>query len=115
MERRINGLTLPAAPAGTTWVSGINNSGVAVGDYPIGINPVPVGFYSVNGTEHDVGSMAYPQAIAGNEVVGPTMAYQRKRLATTPRSTRSAGQAQTYIGTAGQDSFAYGASSNGTG
>ena len=107
-------MTTPATPAGTTCVSGINNSGVAVGNYQIGINPIPVGFYSVNGTEHDIGSMAYPQAIAGNEVVGADYVFTSGQGWTYAAVYTLGASSATYIGAAGQDSFAYGASSNGT-
>jgi probable HAF family extracellular repeat protein len=62
-------VTTPATDAGATYVSAINNSGVVVGTYQVGITPVGVGFY-FNGSEHDIHGMTYPEAIAGNYVVG---------------------------------------------
>ena len=75
-------------------------------------NPIPIGYYYSGGTTlSTINNMAYPQAIAGNEVVAPT-------IGTTPatrcRDLHAGAGSATYIGPAGQDSFAYGASSNGT-
>jgi probable HAF family extracellular repeat protein len=53
-----------------TCASGINNNGVVVGNYQLGVNPIPTGFYYQNSTLYTISNMACPEAINGNEVVG---------------------------------------------
>ena len=71
----MNGSTSTVTTPGTnlssiTGASGINNSGVVVGDYQLGGNPNPTGFYYSGGTCNTISSMGCPEAINGNEVVG---------------------------------------------
>jgi probable HAF family extracellular repeat protein len=69
-------VTTPATNVDTdiTGASGINNNGVVVGNYAVGVNPIPTGFY-YDGTEHDISNMTYPEAIVGNEVVGANYVF----------------------------------------
>ena len=53
-----------------TGASGINNNGVVVGNYQLGANPNPTGFYYSGGTCYTINGMACPEGINGNEVVG---------------------------------------------
>ncbi len=114
--------SLVATPATNTATdltdaSGINNNGVVVGNYAAGDNPVPTGFY-FNGSEHDISNMSYPQAIAGNTVVGANYDYHSDTGTVTYDAmiyTLGASSA-TNIGTLGyaDQTIAYGVSSSGS-
>ena len=91
-----------------TGASGINNDGVVVGNYQLGDNPNPTGFYYQNGTLYTISNMGCPEAINGNEVVG----CDNDGVAAI--YTLGAGSA-TSIGTlGGYQSIAYAVSSAGT-
>ena len=63
-------VTTPASGGiGQDYASSINDNGVVVGWYQVGINPVGVGYYN-DGTEHDISNGTYPECIAGNYAVG---------------------------------------------
>ena len=109
----MNGSTSTVTTPGTnlssiTGASGINNSGVVVGNYQLGGNPNPTGFYYSGGTCNTISSMGCPEAINGNEVVGAD------NDGVAAIYTLGAGSA-TSIGTlGGYQSIAYAVSSAGT-
>jgi probable HAF family extracellular repeat protein len=112
-------VTTPATNVDTnvTGASGINNNGVVVGNYAVGDNPIPIGFY-FNGTEHDISKMTYPEAIVGNTVVGANYDFHSDTGTATYDAmiyTLGASSA-TNIGTLGyaDQTIAYGVSSSGT-
>jgi probable HAF family extracellular repeat protein len=108
-----NGSSTTNVPSPASCVSGINNAGVVVGNEGGGESPIPIGFYYSGGTTlTTITDMAYPQAIIGNEVVGAD--WPNTNGPTYAAIYTLGASSATYIGTAGQDSFAYGASSNGT-
>ncbi len=94
----------------------INNNGVIVGNYSIGMNPTPTGFYYANGAEHDISNMSSPEAIVGNEVVG-TNYDDSTGTVTQDAMIYTLGDASaTNIGTLGyaDQTIPYGVSSSGT-
>ncbi len=108
-------INVPAPVGALTFMSGINNSGVAVGNYQAGLDPTPTGFYYSGGTAVSaINHMAYPEYIVGNEVVGADYAFANGQGWTYAAVyTLGAGSA-TYIGPTLVDSTAYGVSSSGT-
>ena len=107
-----NGSSTTNVPSPASCVSGINNAGVVVGNEGGGSSPIPTGIYYSGGTLTTITDMAYPQAITGNEVVGAD--WPNTNGPTYAAIYTLGASSATYIGTAGQSSFAYGASSNGT-
>jgi probable HAF family extracellular repeat protein len=110
-----NGSSTTNVPSpGTMSMTGINNSGVAVGNYQAGSNPIPTGFYYSGGTAlTSITDMAYPEAINGNDVVG---ADQEAPGVIEAAVYTLGNSSATYLGFLPGDSFsvAYSASSSGT-
>ncbi len=110
-----NGSSTTDVPSpGTMSMTGINNSGVAVGNYQAGSNPIPTGFYYSGGTAlTSITDMAYPEAINGNAVVGG----DQEAPGVIEAAVYTLGNSSaTYLGFLPGDSFsiAYSASSSGT-
>ena len=85
------------APVGTlTFMSGINNSGVAVGNYQAGLDPTPTGFYYSAAPPWPTPSTTWltRSTSSATRWSAPTMHLPMVRAGLTRRCTRSAPAAQ---------------------